>query len=130
MKKIILFVAVITAFLFSTHAEAQTLTRGKVMDSLNTKPLAYFYVVENKGLTYWGCNSLMHPYNGEKWLHEFEIEGVQITGIKIRPEQAVELNIKLTTLVRIKKMSPKKAFNHIYAVFEKYKLDPNWVRKI
>lgn len=130
MKKIILFSAVITAFLFSAQADAQTLTRGKVMDSLNIKPLAYFYVVENKGVTYWGCNSMMRHYNGEIWLNELEIEGVQITGIKIRPEQNLQLNLKLTTLVRFKKMSPKGAFNHIYSTFEKYKFDPNWVQKI
>lgn len=133
MKKIVLLIAVITAFLFSTHTSAQTLTRGKVMDSLNTKPLAYFYTVEDRGSLYWGCNSKLHHYGGnESWLNEIKAEGIQFTMIKIKPEQLQFLIIKLTILVRYQKLSPAKAFDKIYEFTKSNPFDKQteWNKKL
>lgn len=127
MKKLVLFIAVVTAFLFSNEANAQLITRGSIINPDGNK-IASFYIMDNPTGFYWGCSSEFIKNDFARNFYRLETDKKQmIVAIKTSTRnQQQTLTIALTRMINEKHLSEKESFNKIFSFYYQNQHVPNW----
>lgn len=127
MKRLLIFIAVITAFLFSNKMNAQSISRGSMIDS-NGKKITSFYLMDDATGFYWGCDNEFINNNFARNFYRLETDKNQmIVAIKTKSKnQQQTLTIALTRLLTEKKLTPKEGFNRIFQFYYQNQNVPNW----
>lgn len=117
----------VTVFLNSNTVQAQSITRGSILDSGN-KRVAYFYLMDTKDYFYWGCPSEFIETNFSRNFYRLETDRNQmIVAIKAKSKnQQQTLTIALTRLITEKKLTEAESFRRIFNFYFQNQNVPNW----